>query len=180
MLTRQNILYRIRQRVPEFGGMLLTGVGIVLLLSSLFYTPLVFYVEKHLTQEAQRLSASPSFWTDGYMVGFAMFILGSGALLAGYLVIRRHIGQQPNLFLWVIVIEVLAESSIIGWVLLTSGMAVPLPTSRLGVVSALWLEGFVGILGAIICPVMVLGLCFHLKRSLRRSGASGRRVQAHQ
>ncbi len=160
--------------------MLLTGVGVLLLLSSLFYTPLVFYVDNHLTQEAQRLSASTSFWPGGYIAGFAMFIFGGGALLAGYLVIRRHIGRQPNLFLWVVVIEVLAESSIVGWVLLASGMALPLPTSRLGVVSALWLEGFVGILGAIICPLMVLGLCFHLKRSLRRSGASGQPVQAHQ
>lgn len=152
----------------------------MLLLSSLFYTPLVFYIEQHLSAEAQHLSAPASFWPGGYIAGLMMFVFGGGALLGGYLVIRRHINRQPNLFLWVVVIEVLAESSIIGWILLTSGMAIPLPTSRVGVVSALWLEGFVGLLGAIVFPVMVLGLCFHLKRTLRRSGASGEPVQAHQ
>ncbi len=175
---------RLRQRAPEIGGMLLTGIGVVLLLSSLFYTPLFFYVEKYLVADAELLSTpatlTATFWPSGYLAGLAMFVLGGSALLAGYLVIRRHIDRQPNLFLWVVVIEVLAESSIIGWILLTSGMAVPLPTSRPGMLSALWLEGFVGFLGAIIFPVMVLGLCFHLKRSLRRSGASGQPVRAHQ
>ncbi|MFK7846268.1 MAG: hypothetical protein AB8G77_13305 [Rhodothermales bacterium] len=190
LLQSDDIVYHLHQlsskainRAPELGGIFLLGVGVILLLSSLSHTPVfalpdtaspTYSVSDFAAPVDEPIGKSSHFhdalsiFVAGSRRGVFLLLLASCSLASGYFIIRRYVSTKPNIFIWLVIAEVLAESSILGWLLVTSGLTLPLPNSRWGILSAMWLENFLGVLGAILLPVIVLCISFHLKRNLRK------------
>ncbi len=177
----QKIVLHIQQKLPEYGGICLLGAGVVLMLSSLSYTTLPLYppdLSAEKTLHAAQLTP-PGFGAPfGFLAPFGVSSLPMGvigitvssmAIVAGYLLIRRHTIYLSTFVIWLIIIEALAESSILGWLIKTRGMTSPLPGSRWGVLSSTWLEHLFGLSGALLLPVFILLLSYGYRRNLRRS-----------
>ncbi len=175
MQPRIRFFQRLQNRLPELGGFALFGLGVILLLSSLFYMP--FYLQAN--PQVQRVSSVNAMLFLGNGAGILMLIVAFGALTAGYIVVSKYVPGQPNTLIWLTVFEVLAESSILGWLLMVSGIVLPIPSSTWSILWATWLAGFLGGLGALILPVSVLCTCFYLKRNLRKFGSWSNLFEAH-
>ena len=98
-----------------------------------------------------------------------MLAAATGFLIAGYLTLRKHAGPLPHVVIGLLVIEALAESSILGWIIKTRHMNAPLPGSRWGVLSSTWLEYLFGWPGALLLPALVLILSYGYRRTLRKA-----------
>ena len=160
---------RTRRLLQEISGILLISIGVTLLLYGIIYTPLLHQLA-HLSQEsAGVVTSNQSFLPQHALARVLGLTLGCISLGLGYFIFRRYVTTKPNMLLWLIVIEVLAETSILGWLLIANGLALPLPSGAWGMLSTAWLQYFFGALGAFLFPLIVLSFCLHFRRRLRKT-----------
>ncbi len=179
----RKIVLHIQQRLPEYGGIGLLSAGVVLLLSSLSYTSLPLYpsdlqaATSDIHVESLHLHAEPALYSahvtpfDFYLepMGMGLAAIAFAAIAAGYQLIRKHTIYLSSFVIWLIVVEALAESSILGWLIKTQGLMPPLPGSRWGVLSSTWLEYLVGLPGALLLPALILLMSYGCRWHLRKS-----------
>lgn len=157
--------------------MCLLGAGVVLLLSALSYTMLPLYPPDAPAEHFQQSAQVALLDFSALPVSALVVILSCTAITLGYLLLRKHAIHLSSFVIWLIVVEALAESSILGWLIKTHGMTSPLPGSHWGILSSTWLEYLVGWPGALVLPVFILLLSYGYRRSLRKSAGENPQIQ---
>lgn len=156
-----------RQWLHEFAGMLFIGLGVVLLLANLVHTPVYSYFEAITIRRINGLQPiQPSPFFLGSM-GFVMLFPACAAMAAGYTITRQHFPRHANLGIGLSVIEVLIESILVGWMMISSHIPVLFPSAAWGLLTASWLRYFFGPIGSLCIPGVMLYLCRRSKKGLR-------------
>lgn len=165
----RSIAARLQELGPQYGGIFLLGAGVVLLFSSLSYTSLPLYPSGAPPEPVQYTAGMIPVFLTVLPPGLLVLAAASCFMIAGYLTLRKHAGPLPHVVIGLVVIEALAESSILGWIIKTRQMNAPLPGSRWGVLSSTWLEYLFGWPGALLLPALVLMLSYGCRRTLRKA-----------
>ncbi len=169
MQTQQLLQYLSKRRVQEVGGIILIGTGVFFLLANLMYTP--FY-DKLTTATDVYTHSSANYSPPAIIaaqMGAMLFLPGFAFLAFGYALIRRHMPRFAPVMFGVIVVEVFAESSLLGLLLMLGGYTLPLPSGIWGLLMANWLHYALGTVGAVIVPLFILAVCYRAKKTLKRS-----------
>ena len=156
-----------KERFYELGGFVLVGIGVLLLLANLMYTPVYRYLIAITKSHIQSAGAFSSPSLVAAEMGSMLFLPAFACMSAGYAIIRRYMPRFAIVAMGLVFVEMLAGSSVLGWLLIISDYYTPFPNAVWGLLIATWLSYKIGLVGAVTVPLMVMTGCFWGKHRLR-------------